>query len=123
MKRTILYVDDEDVNLFLFQHTMDEHFTIQTAASGEEGLGILEGSDEIVAVVSDMSMPEMNGVEFIGLAKSKRPDLFYIILTGYSFNQEIQDAVKSGLVAQFFTKPYDVNELQEAINKLVDTEA
>ncbi|MCP4456563.1 MAG: response regulator [Cytophagales bacterium] len=119
MKRTILYVDDEDVNLFLFQHTMDAHFNIITAESGADGLEILASNDEIVAVVSDMSMPEMNGVEFITTAKSKLPDLYYVILTGYSFNQEIKDAVESGLVSGFFTKPYDVDELQVAINKLV----
>ncbi len=120
MKRTILYVDDEDVNLFLFQHTMDSHFNILTASSGAEGLDILESNEEIVAVVSDMSMPEMDGVEFIGTAKPKFPKLYYLILTGYSFNQEIKDAVDSGMVSGFFTKPFEVDELQGAINTLVD---
>jgi len=116
MKKTILYVDDEEVNLFLFENTMNLHFHVVTASSGVRALEILNENNKIMALVSDMSMPEMNGVELIEIAKSKYPELSFYILSGYSFNQEIKKAVESGLVSKFFTKPYNVDELQKAIN-------
>ena len=119
MKPTILYVDDEDVNLFLFSHTMDEHYNVLTAISGPEGLKVLSENKDIVAVISDMRMPHMDGVEFIEKAKSEFKDLFYFILTGYSFNEQIEKALESGLINNSFTKPFDVDELSGAINQLV----
>lgn len=119
MKPTILYVDDEDVNLFLFSHTMDEHFNVLTAISGPEGLNMLGQNKDIVAVISDMRMPHMDGVEFIEKAKADFNDLFYFILTGYSFNEQIEKAIESGLINNSFTKPFDVDELSGAINQLM----
>jgi response regulator RpfG family c-di-GMP phosphodiesterase len=120
MKPTILYVDDEDVNLFLFSHTMDEHYNVLTAVSGPEGLNVLDqNSNNVVAVISDMRMPHMDGLDFIEKAKAKYESLFYFILTGYSFNEQIEKAVETGLIDNSFTKPFDVDELSGAINELM----
>ena len=81
----ILYVDDEDMNLFLFKSNFGKKYPVFTANSGPEGLKVLEENDDkIIVVISDMSMPGMNGVEFIMKAQQKYPLIGYFILTGCS---------------------------------------
>jgi len=111
-------VDDEDVNLFLFERTFESTYKVLTAHSGSEGLEKLHAhNDEIIVVISDMRMPEMNGIEFITQAKKDFKNIAYFILTGFAHNDEIDKALKSGLIREFFTKPYEISEIETAINK------
>lgn len=115
---SILYVDDEEPNLFLFKVTFEEKYDIITSQSGEEGL--LKLKDEhhkIIVVISDMSMPEMNGVEFIRKAQERYDNIAYFILTGYDYNDEIDQAVKDRVVQKFFTKPFVPEQIIEAIEE------
>lgn len=67
----ILYVDDEQLNLQLFATVFKKKFNVITAESGLEGLEKLDKNKDICIVISDMRMPEMNGIEFINTAKKK----------------------------------------------------
>ena len=118
MEISILYVDDEEVNLFLFEKTFESTYNVITAGSGNEGLKKLaEHQEETIVVISDMRMPEMNGIEFITKAKNQFNNIAYFILTGFAHNSEIEMALKTGLIQRFFTKPYDVSEIQTAISE------
>ena len=113
---TILYVDDEEPNLFLFQAVFEKKYNVLTAISGEVGLEILkEANTQIIVVVSDMSMPEMNGLEFIRKAREQFKNIAYFILTGYGWNREIEEALQQNIVKRFFTKPFKTEEIQMAI--------
>jgi response regulator RpfG family c-di-GMP phosphodiesterase len=117
---SLLYVDDEPANLFLFKASFQNSFKVYTATSGTEGLTILDKKPgEIIVVISDMRMPKMNGVEFIRAAKSKHGHVAYFILTGFDFNEEIEEALKDGLINKFFTKPFDTNLIESAIEDFV----
>ena len=59
----VLYVDDEDVNLFLFEQMFKDHFPLKTAISGMLALEVLDTTPEIGVIFSDMRMPLMNGIE------------------------------------------------------------
>lgn len=111
----ILYVDDEPINLMLFKVNFQDSFTIHTTDSGESGLQILRLHPEIKAVISDMKMPGMNGVEFISTAKAEFPDLSCFILTGFDFSQEITEAMNRNLIIKTFSKPYDKGIIENAI--------
>jgi len=111
----ILYVDDEDVNLELFEIVFSEKFDVVTAVNGEKGLEKLCADGQIKVVISDMKMPGMNGVEFIRLAKEKCNEKLYFILTGYDISPEIRDALNSGLIIQYFSKPFNMKEIENAI--------
>ena len=103
MDVSILYVDDEEVNLFLFEKSFEGKYTIHTAKSGTEGLEKLEKhKGEIIVVISDMRMPEMNGIEFITKAKENFKNIAYFILTGYAHDNEIETALNTGLIQKFF---------------------
>jgi DNA-binding NtrC family response regulator len=115
--KTILYVDDEPINLRLFTLNLKRHFNVLTADSAKQGMEILKANPEICAVVSDMRMPEMNGIEFIKLARTNRPDIHYFILTGYDITREITDALLNNLITEYMSKPFKANEIIEIINR------
>lgn len=117
---TVLYVDDEDLNLFLFEKGFESIYNIITARSGQEGLEKLnEYGDEIMVVISDMRMPQINGVEFITQAKSKYTNIAYFILTAFDYNEEIDMAIQDKIIHRFFTKPFDIKEIELAIETTI----
>lgn len=113
---TILYVDDEDINLFLFERSFRSLFKILTANSGEEGLKRLsESSHDIIVVISDMRMPVMNGIEFIRKAKERFNNIAYYVLTAFNYNEEIEKALEDKLIDKFFTKPFDIELIKAEV--------
>lgn len=115
MKTTILYVDDEPLNLLLFTQLFGKTCNIITANSGIEGLGKLEENSSISIVFSDMKMPYMTGLEFIAQAKEKYPDKSFFLITGYDITNEICSAIQNNLIIKCFTKPFDVESIREVI--------
>lgn len=81
----ILLVDDEGhVREVLFQY-LDEHgYEVVQAQGGAAALALMDAGESVDLIVSDLSMPEMNGVALIREAQRRRPDLPAILLTGYA---------------------------------------
>ncbi len=119
MRKTILYVDDESINLLLFQAILGSKYNIVTAESGDDGLRQLTAYPDTVGVISDMRMPGMNGLEFINMAKTKFPDIFYFILTGYDITPAISNALEEGLIHKYFRKPLNHVEIENAIEEAI----
>jgi response regulator RpfG family c-di-GMP phosphodiesterase len=113
----VLYVDDEKFNLLVFKNSIIGDYDIQIAESGEKALSILDEQKGIQVVISDMRMPAMNGMQFIKKAKLKHPDVSYYLLTGFDTNEEIDEALHEGLVVDIFHKPFDINEIQNVLNR------
>ncbi len=122
MRKTILYVDDESINLLLFQAILGKKYNIITAESGDEGLRLLNAYPETIGVISDMRMPGMNGLEFIRLAKTNYPDIFYFILTGYDITAAISNALEENLIQKYFRKPLNNAEIEKAIEEAINGE-
>ena len=114
-KITILYVDDEPMNLKLFEINFCKKFNVLTALSGDEGLKILKNNHTINVVISDMKMPGMNGIEFIKKAQSDYPDIKYFILTGFDITDEISRALTNNLIQEYFQKPFNMKEIEASI--------
>ncbi|MBN2521033.1 MAG: response regulator [Bacteroidales bacterium] len=119
MKTKILYVDDEPINLQLFKINFDKKYEVFVADDGFQGLELLNNELDILVVISDMKMPKMNGVEFIKKAKEQFPDKKFYILTGYEINSEIQDALNSGLILRYFSKPFNIKEIEKTISDAI----
>lgn len=114
----LLYIDDEPINLKLFDlHFMDK-FKVHTAIDGQSGLEKLEEDPDINIVISDMKMPQMTGIEFVALARKKYPDKNYFILTGYDINDEILRAIETGMICRYFSKPFNTSEITSAISEV-----
>jgi len=114
-RNTILYVDDEPLNLLLFEANFKRKFTVFKADSALVGLDLLEANPDINIVISDMKMPVMNGIEFVKKAKAKYSNILFFILTGYEITEEIQSAINEGFVIKYFSKPFIINEIETSI--------
>ena len=118
-KKTILYVDDEPINLKLFALNFKNKFVVLTAESGTEGYELLKKNPHTAVVISDMKMPGMNGIEFIKLAKKEFPEISYFILTGFDITEEIADALNERLIHKYFRKPFNMKEIESAITEIL----
>ena len=117
---TLLYVDDEEINIFLFERSFQDIYHVITATSGEAGLEALKNNaNDIIVVISDMRMPGMNGIEFIRKAKEKYKNIAYYILTAFAFSEEIEEALKEKVINEFFTKPFDIDLIRSAVDKAI----
>lgn len=119
-KTKILYVDDESINLMLFEANLEKKYHILTANDGLLGLDIIKSVDGIKVVISDMKMPFMNGLEFIHRAKKISPHICYYILTGFEITDEIQHALNTGIIRRYFKKPFNMNEISSEIEIVIN---
>ncbi|MCK5076418.1 MAG: response regulator, partial [Calditrichia bacterium] len=74
MKEKILFVDDEEHVLSSFKRTFRKEFDMETANSGKSALRIISSNGPFSVIVSDMRMPEMNGVQLLSKIKDLSPD-------------------------------------------------
>ena len=118
---TMLMVDDsEDMCRFVRDYFRGE-YNVLTAHDGEEGLKCLQENDGIDLVVSDVTMPNMNGLE---LCKEIKSDLRWshipvILLTGITGNDTEVKGLKLG-ADDYITKPFNVEMLRLRVKKLIE---
>lgn len=111
----ILYIDDSIVNLQLFEITFKNRFEVKTAKLGQDGLAILKNNKDIDVVISDYSMPYMNGLEFIKKARKIKDDIPFYILSCSPETDEISEAIQNKLIDYFFRKPLNRDHLLKKI--------
>jgi response regulator RpfG family c-di-GMP phosphodiesterase len=105
MMRKILYIDDENINLELFRMNFENDFDVEIAESGKEGIRIAIEKN-IQVVVSDLKMPEMNGIEMIDQLKSLSPGTVCILLSAYFESEAKKLGLKKEQIFCYITKPW-----------------
>ncbi|MGD8740330.1 MAG: response regulator [Desulfobacterales bacterium] len=117
-KRRIIFVDDEPMVLKGLQRTLRKmrgEWEMTFTSSSKEALDIL-GTGSFDVIVSDLRMPEMDGMQLLAEVKSKHPQVVRIILSG---QVEQESTFKSVQVAhQSLSKPCDADILKHTLNKL-----
>ena len=113
-KITILYVDDEQNNLFSFKATFRVKYHVLTAISGDAALKLMEGQ-LVHVIITDQRMPNMTGVEFLEQVLEKYPEPVRVLLTGYADMNAVVDAVNKGKIFQYLAKPWNEEELDMTI--------
>jgi two-component system, response regulator, stage 0 sporulation protein F len=114
-KVKLLYVDDEAINLMLFQANLEKRYEVLTAENAFTGLQYIAEHKDIKVVISDIKMPVMNGIEFILKARLIATDISFFILTGFEITDEIQEALSHGIIRRYFRKPFNINEISKEI--------
>jgi DNA-binding NtrC family response regulator len=115
-KRPILVVDDEPDILQSLKGLLRRDFDVHTANSGAEAIGVLQ-EFPVHVVMTDQRMPQMTGVEFLKRVKSDHPGAIRVIFTGYADIQAVIDAVNQGNVFRYVAKPWNPDELIEALHE------
>ncbi len=105
MKDRILLVDDDSNILNGYKRILHKKFAIDTALGGSAALEIISDNDPFAVVVSDMRMPEMDGIQFLEKVKERAPDIVRIMLTGNADQETAINAVNKGNIFRFLTKP------------------
>ncbi len=120
-QHAILMVDDEPNVLKAFQRALRrEPYTLMTAESGEAALNLLDARD-VSLVISDYSMPRMNGLELLGMVKSSHPHILTIMLTGQAEMQVAIQAINEAGVYKFIQKPWDDEDLKITLRRALES--
>lgn len=120
-KPKMLVVDDEPDNLDLLYRTFRRDFHVLRAESGASALSILAQEGEVAVIISDQRMPEMKGTEFLSKTVPQFPDTVRIILTGFTDVEDLVEAINSGQVYKYITKPWDPHELRSVVQRAAET--
>lgn len=105
MTEKILLVDDEPNVLHGYKRSLRNQFDIEIAVGPKEGMRAISAKGPFAVVVSDMQMPEINGIQFLTQVKTKAPDTIRIMLTGNADEKTAIDAINEGNIFRFLTKP------------------
>jgi two-component system, response regulator, stage 0 sporulation protein F len=124
MSVSILVVDDEPDVADLFRQRFRREarqgtYVMHFAASGTEALDRLaeEIQPALVAVLSDINMPGMDGLELLSEIKQRHPDLPVMMVTAYGDDERRRRARELGAI-EFITKPVDFDHLKEQLSQL-----
>ena len=115
---TILIVEDDDLTReALVMALEDLHYTTIVATNGREGLAIIkEATQQIDMVLSDMLMPEMNGLELISIMRQQGIDLPVAILSGYVLEDDLETMQQLGVVGWLY-KPPNLKQLAVLLHR------
>jgi response regulator RpfG family c-di-GMP phosphodiesterase len=115
MNERILCVDD-DVNILEgYRRQLRKEFSLEIAVGPTEGLQVLTTQGPFSVVVSDLQMPEMNGIQFLSKVLELSPDTTRLLLTGKADLQSAIDAINRGKIFRFLTKPCSAEQLADAL--------
>jgi two-component system alkaline phosphatase synthesis response regulator PhoP len=119
MKNKMLIVDDEeDILIFLSYHFNKNGFDVTTALDGSIGLSEFE-KKKFDIVITDIRMPNMDGIEMCGEIKKQDDTTPIIILTAVTDDYKILHAMRTG-ASQFVDKPIKLDELTDIVNGLIN---
>jgi len=119
---TVLVVDDEPAIRSAARRALERHgYVVHEAGDGLEALAALQGGHAVDAMVLDLTMPRLSGVETLRRVRGDRPSLPVVLVSGYAQGHHV-DLDASGPV-RFLRKPYRASELAAEVGALLGSEA
>jgi PAS domain S-box-containing protein len=115
----ILYIDDEDLNLLLFEAYFSKHFQVHTARNSVEA-ELLMNNTAFKVVISDINMPNENGLDFIKRFNIPGNEPIFIILSAFISNDLLLEALHQGKIYRYLTKPWKFEEVKVVIDQAIE---
>lgn len=120
-KITILVVDDDPLALDTIAELLVESgYRVFTAQGGQKALDILETHTGIDLIVSDLMMPQMDGIALTKEIHSTGMDIPIIVITGFATIELAVETMKAG-AADFITRPFNNDQIKITIRKVLET--
>ena len=113
----LLIVDDAEVIRQLCAHAFTEYQTLQ-ATNGREALAVLE-REVVDLVLTDVMMPEVDGLELLRRIKEQTPNRVVVVMTGFADREIILQALKAN-ADDFITKPINLLQLRNVLRKALE---
>ena len=118
----IIIVDDEQSYRQLLTLVFeDDGNSIRTAMNGRQALALIDEEAPDV-IISDVKMPDMDGIELLRAVREIQPDLGVILMTAFASVETAREAFKLG-ADDFIQKPFDVEELKLIVRKALEKQA
>ena len=114
---TILLVEDNGELLHLMTKLLSREYNVFTAQNGKEGIAVLEKED-VDLIVSDVMMPEMDGIEALKKIKALDPGAKIIMCSAMGQQAMVIEAIQAG-AKDFIVKPFQAERVLEAVKKVV----
>ncbi|MBS1197155.1 MAG: response regulator [Proteobacteria bacterium] len=110
----LLFIDDEEIVLkSCLKILKDRGYDIETAHSGEEGLGKIS-NHHYDLVVTDLKMPGIDGIEVLRRIKTKDPTQLVVVFTGFATVETARESLKMGAF-DYIPKPFTATELRDVV--------
>jgi EAL domain-containing protein (putative c-di-GMP-specific phosphodiesterase class I)/ActR/RegA family two-component response regulator len=114
----ILVADDDDATCaFLAKGLRSANYEVVTAANGREAIALIDEAP-FDAIVTDISMPEMTGIQLLRSIRGRDADVPVVLVTGSPDVESAMQAVRLGALV-YFTKPIDLDELKRVMARAV----
>ena len=118
--RTVLFVDDDRITLKALHRTLkDEPYRSIFAVSGSQALEIME-RETVDVVVTDLVMPEMDGMMLLDWVQAEYPDTIRVVLSALSDTDSILEAINNGSVYRYAIKPIKRRELKITVRQALE---
>ncbi|MBN2484372.1 MAG: response regulator [Bacteroidales bacterium] len=117
-KSTILYVDDDSINLEIFREFFQNCFNVITVKTTSEADEILK-KIPVKVIISDQCMPHETGIDFIKRINTHYPDAIKIILTAFASQDMAVEAINEAGVFKYLLKPWKYEALKETIDSSI----
>ncbi len=121
-RKTVLVADDdESLRRVVEFNLQEEGYRVLTAADGPEGWRLFQ-AEPVDLVLTDVRMPEMDGIELLTRVKAMQPDVPVIMLTAHGSIDSAVGAMKLG-ASDYLTKPFNRDQLRAAVWKALEVAA
>jgi len=116
VKRILVVDDEENTRIGLSKLLSQEGFEVESAANGNDALDLL-GQQKVNLVISDINMPDMNGLVFLRELSRKFPSTSVIMITAYGGVESYLEAMNLGAY-EYLHKPVRMDELRSVMKKI-----
>ncbi len=118
INRILIVEEEKNVRDVIFTMLARMGYQVEIACSGEEGLELFQkGNFDLV--LSDLTMPLMDGWELASLLKEKSPHIPFCLMTGWG-EKEIRPMIRESAVDFVMFKPFRLRKVQEAVERMLE---
>lgn len=124
----VVYVDDEEENLFIFKRKFGKDFNLRLFSDAMEALDFIKSDPNVALVITDEVMPGLRGNKLCGQVRKAKPFMKFILITGNPENDEnlMYESLRRGRFYEFIQKPVNFDGKRDEyfglINSIIDKE-